>query len=122
LTSHPNNQYTAYRFSQMEANIMTKLCQIIAVEKGIKSRVYSEITELHKASQKADLFNGFVKNYQRKDDEGEELPPERKRVQMVASEVLRTIARHQTELLMLRLEKIGPIVMPRLMSLLMENL
>jgi hypothetical protein len=77
---------------------MAKLNQIIAVEKGIKSRVYGEITDLHKAVQKPDLFNGFVKNYEPRDDEDEGLPSERKRVQYEVSDVLRTVERLSTEL------------------------
>jgi hypothetical protein len=40
---------------------MGKLNQIIAVEKGVKSLIYSQITEVHKAAQKPALFNGFLK-------------------------------------------------------------
>lgn len=67
---------------------MPKLNQVIAVEKGVKSRVYGEITDMHKSSQKPDLFNGFVKNYRKKDEEGEDHPPERKKVQLSADSLL----------------------------------
>ncbi len=78
---------------------MAKLNQIIAVEKGIKARVYSGVTELHKASQKPALFNGFAKTYQKKDEDGEDLPPERMRVQFMAPDVLRGAERLLTELM-----------------------
>ena len=65
---------------------MAKLNQIIAIEKGVKARVYGELTELHKAVQKPELFNGFSKTYQKKDDDGEDLPAEKKRVQYAATE------------------------------------
>ncbi len=78
---------------------MTKLNQVIAIEKGIKSRVYGEITEINKAVQKPDLFNGFSKTYQPKDEDGETLPPEKKRVQFVAKEVLRNVERLTSELM-----------------------
>ena len=78
---------------------MAKLNQIIAIEKGIKARAYSEISELHKAIQKPELFNGFSKTYQKKDEDGEDLPPEKKRVQFVATEVLRSVERSSTELM-----------------------
>lgn len=78
---------------------MPKLNQIIAVEKGIKSRVYSEITEINKAVQKPDLFNGFNKSYEAKDDADDKLPPEGKRVQFTVKEVLRNIERLSTELM-----------------------
>jgi len=77
---------------------MAKLNQIIAIEKGVKSRVYSEITELHKASQKPELFNGVTRQYQKKDEEGEDLPPEKKRVQYSSIEVLKRVERLNTEL------------------------
>jgi hypothetical protein len=62
-------------------NKNAKLNQIIAIEKGVKSQSYSVITELHKLSQKHDLFSGFSKTYKSKDDEGEGFPPEKKNVQ-----------------------------------------
>lgn len=77
---------------------MSKLNQIIAIEKGIKSRVYSTITELNKASQKPELFNGFVKTYRKKDEEGEEYPQERKKVQMKTEDSLDQISNALTEL------------------------
>lgn len=78
---------------------MAKLNQIIAVEKGIKSKSTSEISELYKAIQKPELFNGFDKTYQSKDNDDETLPPERKRVQFNAAEVMRSIERSMTDLI-----------------------
>lgn len=78
---------------------MARLNQIIAVEKGIKSRVYSEVTELHKACQKPDLFNGFIKTYQRKDEDSEDLPPERKHVQFNVTDVLAKVKNATSELM-----------------------
>lgn len=77
---------------------MAKLNQIIAIEKGIKSSAYGALTELNKAAQKPDLFNGFSKNYRKKDEDGEELPPEGKRVQYTSGEVLRAAERALTDL------------------------
>ena len=42
---------------------MAKLNQVLAIEKGIKTRVYAEFTELHQATQKPALMNGFHKAY-----------------------------------------------------------
>jgi hypothetical protein len=78
---------------------MAKLNQIIAIEKSIKAKSYSEISELHKAIQKPELFNGFSKNYQKKDEAGEDLPSESKRVQYTTDDVLRTLNRKTVELL-----------------------
>ncbi|MEL6343622.1 MAG: hypothetical protein AAFV53_10865 [Myxococcota bacterium] len=77
---------------------MSKLNQIIAVEKGIKSRVYGRITALHKQAQKIDPYNGFAKTFRKVDEEGEDYPPERKKVQLIARDVLREVARLQSEL------------------------
>lgn len=76
---------------------MTKLNQIIAIEKGVKSRSYAAITEINK-NLKPELFNGFSKTYQDKDEDGEKLPSESKRVQFTVPEVLRSVARLSTDL------------------------
>jgi len=78
---------------------LTKLNQILAIEKGTKSRVYGEITQLHKAAQKPDLFNGFTKTYEPKDDADDKLPAEGQRVQFTVPDVLRTTSRLTTELM-----------------------
>lgn len=78
---------------------MKKLNQVVALEKSIKSRVYSKISELHKHSQKSDLFNGFVKTYSPKDEDGEEFPQEKKKVQLNAKDQLTSFAISLTELI-----------------------
>jgi hypothetical protein len=78
---------------------MAKLNQIIAIEKGIKSRVYSELTQLNKLVQKSELFTGFVKTYQKKDDASEDLPAEKKKVQYTVGAVLDTVQRSFCELM-----------------------
>ena len=77
---------------------MPKLNQIIAIHKGVKARVYGDVTTLHKETQKAEPFNGFVKSYRKRDEEGEDYPAERKKVQLVAADVLKTVARLTSEL------------------------
>lgn len=77
---------------------MTKLNQIIAVEKGVKSKSYSELTEAHHAVQKQALLAGIARTYQPKDEEGELLPPESTRVQIKAEEILRQTAANLTRL------------------------
>ena len=77
---------------------MTKLNQVIAIEKGVKSRVYGAITRAHKESQKAEPFNGFAKTYRKRDEDGVDYPPEKKKVQLIAEDVLGDIAKHATEL------------------------
>jgi hypothetical protein len=77
---------------------VAKLNQILAIEKGIKTRVYAEFTELHQATQKAPLMNGFHKSYQPRDEDGETYPSESQKVQHNASEVLERVAKSLAEL------------------------
>jgi hypothetical protein len=76
-----------------------RLSQVIAVEKQIKTRVNSDGAELHKSNQKPDLFNGMSRTYEKKDDEGEDLPGEQKLVQQRAAENLDLWSALWTELL-----------------------
>ncbi len=68
---------------------MAKLNQIIAVEKGIKSRSFQELTEAHQALQKPALLAGIARTYRPKDEEGETFPPESTRVQIKAEDIIR---------------------------------
>ena len=76
---------------------MGKLCQLVAVERGIKTRNYNELTTLNKAVEKPLLFNGFHKRYKANDDKGEVLPEENQKVQFNAKEILNTVSRLMTE-------------------------
>ena len=77
---------------------MPKLNQILAIEKGVKTRVYSEVTSLHKATQKPALMNGFHKTYQPRQEDGETYPPERQKVQYNHEDVIKRVASILTEL------------------------
>ncbi len=68
---------------------MARLNQIIAVEKGVKSRSFQELTEAHHALQKPALLAGITRTHQPKDEEGEQLPPEATKVQVKAEEIIR---------------------------------
>lgn len=68
---------------------VTKLNQIIAVEKGTKSRAQRDLAEAQNRLQKPVLLSGISRTYQPSDDEGETLPAESTRVQVRAEEVLR---------------------------------
>lgn len=67
---------------------MARLCQVIAIEKGAKSENTSVVSDLYKKIQKPDLFNGFSKNYRKANEEGEDLPPENKKIVTTVPEVL----------------------------------
>ena len=77
---------------------MPKLNQVIAVEKGVKSRVYAFLSATYKAFQKPGLFNGMSRQYQKKDEDGEDYPAESVRVQMNAAGQLTEIAEQMSEL------------------------
>jgi hypothetical protein len=71
---------------------MTKLNQIIAVEKGVKSKAVQTFTQIHQVTQRAALFSGISRTYQPKDEEGEALPPESTRVQFTAQQAINVVA------------------------------
>ena len=77
---------------------MSKLNQVIAVEKGVKNRVKANISALYKDVQKPALFDGFVKNWEKKDEDGEDRPAERRRVQLNVADVLESASETLTEL------------------------
>jgi hypothetical protein len=77
---------------------MARLNQIIAIEKGIKSRSVQELAELQKNLQKPALLSGISRTYRPKDEEGEQLPPESTKVQVKAEEVLRQTVEVLTKL------------------------
>lgn len=77
---------------------MAKLNQIIAVEKGVKSKSLQDITAAHHKVQKPALLAGISRTYQPKDEEGEQLPPESTRVQVQAEDVLREMSASLTRL------------------------
>ncbi len=76
----------------------TKLNQIIAVEKGVKSRSLQELTEAHHALQKPALLSGISRTYRPKDEEGEQLPPESTKVQIKAEDIIRDTTEVLTKL------------------------
>jgi hypothetical protein len=67
---------------------MTKLNQIIALANGKKANCTKAITEIYHVVQKPDLFNGFERKYSALDEEGENLPPEKKIVQQTVQDNL----------------------------------
>lgn len=74
------------------------LNQIIAIEKGIKSKAHSAISELHRISKTTELFEGFARTYQKKDDDGEDMPQESKRVAYTVKDMLRGVENIKTDL------------------------
>lgn len=77
---------------------MAQLNQVIAIEKGIKSKTHASIDALYKAIQKKDAFDGLSRSYAKRDVEGEDLPSEMKVVQLKTVTVLETVKDELTEL------------------------
>lgn len=82
-----------------------KLHQIIAIEKGVKSRTYAALTEANKQIQKAELFTGHSRRYTPKEEGGEQLPADKKVIQVKGEEVLAGIQKALSELFDLTLTK-----------------
>jgi len=78
---------------------MTKLNQVIALEKGVKAKTVQDLAEHQRLLQVPNLLSGIARSYQPKDDEGEQLPPESTRVQVKVDEVLGRTAKSLTRLL-----------------------
>jgi hypothetical protein len=77
---------------------MPKLNQIIAITAGKKSHAHKAITEAYQNLQKATLLEGISRTYKPKDDEGEQLPPEKKLVQVKVKDAIRGVTAALTEL------------------------
>ena len=65
-----------------------KLNQTIAIEKGVKSRTYGRVSELHKLNQKPDNISGFNKVWEKKAEADDDFPPESTKVKALTQEVI----------------------------------
>ena len=72
-------------------NGTSRLNQVIAIEKGIKSKGNTEKSEFYKIAQKPALFSGFVKRYRPLNEQGEKFPDEKSKVQYTAQGLLTSI-------------------------------
>lgn len=77
---------------------MTKLNQIIAIEKGAKTKAQRAVTDLYHDVQKTQLFGGITRTYRPKDDDGDQLPPESTLVQLRADVILEKMGADMTRL------------------------
>lgn len=66
----------------------TQLNQILAVEKGVKKRVYDAVTALYKTLQRKEPLTGIARSYKPKDEDGDQLPSESTKLQTRAEDVL----------------------------------
>ena len=76
-----------------------RINQLIAIRKGIKAKAVSNMTSWKRMLSHAASFNGFTKTYRPKADDGETFPPERKKVQNVATDLLKEVARAESDFL-----------------------
>lgn len=66
----------------------TRLSQIIAVEKGVKSKATRTLTDAYHNLAKSPLLSGISRTYQPKDDEADHLPSESTLVQIKTGDVI----------------------------------
>jgi hypothetical protein len=67
---------------------MTKLHQLVAIEKTEKGQGVAALTRAHHTLAKPPLLSGIARTYRARDDEGDQLPPESTRVQIRAEAVI----------------------------------
>ncbi len=84
---------------------MTRLSQIIAVEKGVKGDAELKRREAAAEVANAARLSGISRTYQPRDEDGDALPPESTRVQVRAEDVLHDLAASLTRLLDVTLTK-----------------
>jgi hypothetical protein len=77
---------------------MPRLNQIIAIQAGKKTQAKETLTEAYQKLKKPDLISGLVRTYQPRDEEGEQLPEERKMPQLKVNEVIRLVAHDLNEM------------------------
>jgi len=65
-----------------------KLNQVIAVVTGAKTQTQKSVTGIYKKIQNTDLMAGISRKYKPKDEEGEALPSEGKRIQLTADQAI----------------------------------
>ncbi len=77
---------------------MPKLNQIIAVTTGKKTRAKDAMTKAYQMLQKKELLEGITRVYKPKDEEGDRLPSEEKKVQLRVHSALKEAALELSEL------------------------
>ena len=71
---------------------MPKLHQLLAVVAGKKNQTHGVVTGIYHYLQQSTLFEGITRTYTPKDEEGDKLPSETKRIQARAQELFRKVA------------------------------
>ena len=76
-----------------------KLNQVIAIVAGKKSQTQKAITEVYQQLQKPVLLEGISRTYRPKDEDGEQFPPEKKLVQLKATDAIGAFSVALTDLM-----------------------
>lgn len=76
-----------------------KLCQVIAVEKGVKNKTHATLTEAYHKLQKTSLTNGIHRSYRPNDEAGEKLPEESTKIQLNVQDLLKDVSKSLVDLL-----------------------
>ena len=84
---------------------MTQLCQLIAVEKGVRNTAERRMTDLFREVQVPALVTGIHRTYEPKDEEGDRLPSESTLVQRSVEKTLADLANAATRLFDVTLTK-----------------
>lgn len=78
---------------------MTKLNQVLSIEKNIKTESQQKITVAHKQSQVPALYEGRTRTYKPLDDAGEKFPPENQKIQLKSGDAIKNLQEALGELL-----------------------
>lgn len=70
---------------------MTKLNQILAIEKGVKATSTRLLTDLHRKSTTAALYEGRDRTYTTSIEEGEQFPAENQKLQLRSKNVIKDL-------------------------------
>lgn len=68
---------------------MTRLHQVLAVERDVKQTTNRRLTDGYQILQKTPLLSGIAKRYDPRDEDGEMFPPDLQQVQVRAVDILR---------------------------------
>jgi hypothetical protein len=68
-----------------------RLNQIIAIEKGLKTKDYGDFSKLHKLVQSSEGIKGISRLYQKRDEDGADYPSEKKEVQVRVKDIIRDV-------------------------------
>jgi len=84
---------------------MSKLNQILAIEKTVKATSNRNLTDLHKKSQVGTLYEGRERTYQPTTEDGEQFPAESQKLQLKGRNVLKEVQTALAELFDITLTK-----------------